>query len=346
LVEQAMFFLAGLLVAGLAGLLILPAFARRSSRLAATRTQMFAPLSMKEVVAERDLLRAEHAVEQFRLERHIATMQDAVARHRADLGRQAADLVAFESRMAKSGAENADLRAELTAKARDILGFEGEIGANRIALNDFSAQLERASALISSLQDKRVALETLADEQRTVIAGLETRAGGLEIKLSDGAQLAKAEQARLSTALAARARDVARLEVELNEAMAKGAIIVADLEKKDRELQDARRRLSEIETAPAPREPSIKYAAVEQDRPAADSAGAGLQGDLALREAITQLAADVVRLSGGPGDEAPRPGRNKTKRRASQAPSSQGPDAPKSIGSAKLRQLQSTSPER
>jgi hypothetical protein len=180
-----------------------------------------------------------------------------------------------------------------------------------------------------------------------VIAGLETRAGGLEIKLSDGAQLAKAEQARLSTALAARARDVARLEAELNEAMAKGAIIVADLEKKDRELQDASRRLSEIETAPASHEPSIKRAADEQERPAADGAGAGLQGDLALREAMARLAADVVRLSGGAGDEAPRaPGRNKTKRRASQAPSSQGPDAPKSIGSAKLRQLQATGPER
>jgi len=345
LVEQAMFFLAGLLVSGLVGLLILPAFARRSSRLSAARAQMSAPLSMKEVVAERDLLRAEHAVEQFRLERRIATMQDAIASHRTDLGRQAADLVALESRMVKSSAENTDLRAELAAKARDLLGFEGEIGASRIALNDFSTQLERALAEISSLKDKRVGLETLADGQRTVIAGLETRADGLEIKLSDAAQLAKAEQARLSTALSARAREVARLETELSEAMAKGAIIVADLEKKDRELQEIRRRLSEIETVRPSREPAPERVTAELDRPTAD--GAGVQGDLVLREAIARLAADVVRLSGAPGDEAQRaPGRNKTKRRTSQAPSSQGPDSPKSIGSAKLRQLQSTAPER
>jgi hypothetical protein len=69
LVEQAMFFLAGLLVAGLAGLLALPAFARRALRLSEARARMLAPMSMKEVVAERDLLRAEHAVEQHRLER-------------------------------------------------------------------------------------------------------------------------------------------------------------------------------------------------------------------------------------------------------------------------------------
>src|ERR1700688_386273 len=126
-----MFFLAGLLVAGLAGLLILPAFARRALRLSAARARLLAPLSTKEVVAERDLLRAEHAVEQYRLERHIATMQNAIARHRADLGRQAADLVALEGQTAKSTAENADLRAELAAKTRDVLGLEGEIGASR-----------------------------------------------------------------------------------------------------------------------------------------------------------------------------------------------------------------------
>jgi DNA repair exonuclease SbcCD ATPase subunit len=343
LVEQAMFFLAGVLVAGLAGLSILPAFARRSSRLSATRTRMFAPLSVKEAVAERDLLRAEHAVEQFRLERRITTMQEAVARHRADLGRQAANFVALESQMIKSRADNAELFAELAAKSRDILGLEGEIGANRIALNDFSARLEVASAEISSLKDKRVALETLSDEQRTVIAGLETRAGGLEIKLGDAAQLAKAEQSRLSGALAARAREVARLETALDEAMAKGAIIVADLEKKDRDLQEIRRKLAEMEAAPPLREPALQRPAASQDQPAG---GAGSQGDLALREAIAQLAADVVRLSGASGDKAQAPGRGKTKRRTSQVPSLQGPDTPKSIGPAKLRQLQSTSPER
>jgi hypothetical protein len=341
LIEQAMFFLAGLLVAGLAGLLILPAFARRALRLSAARARILAPLSMKEVVAERDLLRAEHAVEQFRLERRVAGMQEAVGRHRADLGRQAAELVALESDRAKSNTENASLRDALAAKEQEIRGLEAEIGTGRVALNDFTAQLERASAEISQLREKRVALETLTDGQRTVIAGLETRVGGAEIKLSDAAQLAQAEQSRLSVTLAARARDVARLQVELNDAMAKGAIIVADLEKKDGELQQLRRKLADLETAPTPT-PTPDVA------PAQPAAAAAPQDDLALREAIVRLAADVVRLS-NTAEEEPRrgPGRGKSRRRPSQAaPSSQGPDAPKAIGAAKLRQLQPTAPER
>ena len=179
MVEPAMFFLAGLLVAGLAGLLIMPAFSRRAMRLAAARARLLAPLSMKEVVAERDLLRAEHALETHRLELRVTTMQDAVARHRADLGRQAASLVAAETQASGLRNEIAELRGELSARLRDIIGLEAELGASRIALNDFSAQLDRAASEIAALTDRRIALETTADDQRAAIAGLETRAAGL-----------------------------------------------------------------------------------------------------------------------------------------------------------------------
>src|SRR5580698_1455152 len=116
-----MFFLAGLLVAGLAGLLILPAFARRALRLSEARARMLAPLSMKDVIAERDLLRAEHALEQHRLERRIASLQDANAGLRANLGRRDANIVAFEGR-------TADLLNEIAEREVDIRGLEAELG--------------------------------------------------------------------------------------------------------------------------------------------------------------------------------------------------------------------------
>src|SRR5580704_7446337 len=96
-----MFFFAGLLVAGLAGLLIVPAFAGRAYRLAAARARLTAPMSMKDVVAERDLLRAEHAIEQYRLERRLAAAEDTSARDRAELGRNVIKLVGAEGEAAK-----------------------------------------------------------------------------------------------------------------------------------------------------------------------------------------------------------------------------------------------------
>ncbi len=344
-----MFFLAGLLVAGLVGVMVLPAFARRASRLSAAHARMLAPLSMKEAVAERDMLRAEHAVVQHRLERLIAALQDAVGRHRAALGRQAAMLVALENRTTDHPAEIAELRADLAARQRGTFSLEADLGASRIVLNDFGARLDRASSEIARLTDERLAIETLTDEQRSVIAGLETWASGLEMKLDDAAQAAKAraagaqaERERLSSELNSRMSEVARLSAE---------------------LQQTRRRLLELEAAPTLRQRAPDGASIDgvgrlingatPGQGPADAAnirleaGLGSPGDLALREAISRLAADLVRLSGASGDEAallPKPG--KSRRRESRSLLPQATDPSKGAASAQVRQLRSMAPER
>ncbi len=344
-----MFFLAGLLVAGLAGVIFMPAFARRASRLAAARARMLAPLSMKEAVAERDMLRAEHAVAQHRLERRIAALQDAVGRHRADLGRQAAMLVALEGATTDRRAEIAELVADLAANQRETLSLEADLGASRVALNDFAARLEIASSEIARLSEERLAIETLTDEQRSVIAGLETRASGLEMKLDDAAQAAKAkaadaqaERARLSSELNSRTSEAARLSAE---------------------LQQARQRLSELEAAPTPRQRAPDGASFDESGRLTNGATPGQApadvdnirldphfgspGDPALREAISRLAADLARLSGGSGDGAallPKPG--KSRRRESRGLLPQGADPSKGAASGQVRQLRSMAPER
>lgn len=309
----------------------MPAFAARAYRLAAARARLLAPLSMKDVVAERDLLRAEHALEQHRLERRLAAMQDAAARHRADLGRQAASIVAMEGELARLSGEISDLRADLSARERDARGLEGDLGASRIALNDFSTRLDRASEEILALSDRRVALETTADQQRTVIAGLETRAAGLEIKLGDALHAAKsasaaaeAEKARLSSELAARAATVERLNAELSQAAAKNASLAAEIEGNGGELEKNRRRLAELEASTVARGTS--------------------EGDAALRQAISQLAADVIRLSGAEG-QASQSG-ERGDRRPPDAPPTRGPAGGERVAPPKFRKLQSIVPRR
>ena len=68
-IEQAMYFALGFLIAGLVFLMLLPAFWRRAMRLSMRRLQMLAPMSMDEVTAERDLLRAEFAAREYRIDR-------------------------------------------------------------------------------------------------------------------------------------------------------------------------------------------------------------------------------------------------------------------------------------
>jgi len=327
-----MFFLAGLLVAGLAGLLILPAFAARAYRLAAARARLTAPMSMKDVIAERDLLRAEHAVEQYRLERRLIAAQEQSAHDRAELGRQVMKFVALETDTSKLADEIRSLREELSARERHIRGLEGEIGASRIALHDFGGQLDRASSEIAAMKEKHVALETLTDDQRAVIAGLETRAAGLEMKVDDAMQAAKsvmaasdAEKARLSAEIAAHVASLKRLNTALDDAQTKHAGLAKELAAKDAEFEETKRRLAE-------------YEAVAVSR-------GGPEGDAALRTAIAQLAADVVRLSGVDG-QAARPDTVKPIRGDSEAPPTQGPAEGEARPPAKFRRLHSIVPRR
>jgi chromosome segregation ATPase len=311
---------------------------------------MLAPLSMKEVVAERDLLRAEHAIEQHRLQRRVEALQDAGAGHRADLGRQAVAMVALETKTEELNGEIAGLRSTLAGRDRDVVGLEGELGASRIALHDFSTRLERASSQLLSVEKEHVSLGTATDEQRTVIAGLETRVSGLEMKLGDAAILAKnraitaeAETARLSAALASRTGEAARANAALNEALGKMAVAVAELERKENELAATRRSLSAVETAAAASAHSRRPDAVNSEGQAPSSA----DGDIALRAAISRLAADVVRLTEGAADLAtPLSNRGKPRRREPAAPPSQGPDMGEAAAPAKLRQLQASAPQR
>ncbi len=344
-----MFFLAGLLVAGLVGLVVAPAFARRAWRLAAARARMAAPLSVKEAIAERDMLRAEHAVAQHRLEQRIAALQQAVGRHRADLGRQAAMLVALESGTNDRRAEIAGLRADLAARERETLGLEADLGASRVVLNDFSARLDHASLEIARLRDERLAIETLTDEQRSVIAGLETRAYGLEMSLDDAAQAAKAKTAAAQT-------ELARLMSELDRRKSEAA-------KLDAELHEARRRLADLEAAPAVRQRAAEQASIDggrllvngaaPGRPSSDAASIRLEpdlgspGDVALREAISRLAADLTRLSGASADgAAPLATVGKSRRREARSLPALGADQAKGAASAQVRQLRSMAPER
>ena len=328
-----MFFLAGLLVAGLAGLLILPAFAARAYRLAAARARLTAPMSMKDVVAERDLLRAEHAIEQYRLERRLTAAQDQSAHDRAELGRQVIKFVALEREASKFADEIGRLREELIGRERQILSLEAEIGAGRIALYDFGGQLERASSEIAGLNDKRLALETAADEQRAIIAGLETRAAGLEMKVDDALQAAKsvmaasdAEKARLSQEVAAHAASLKRLNTALDDAQTKHAGLAKELAAQSGELEATKRRLAEYEAAALSR--------------------GGSEGDAALRNAIAQLAADVVRLSGAGAGQALQPAAIKAIRGESEAPPTQGPAEGEARPPAKFRRLHSIVPRR
>src|SRR3984893_13663688 len=112
MIEPIMFFGLGFLAAGLLALVIIPFVHGRAVRLTTRRLEAATPLSMAEIQADKDQLRAEFAMSTRRLEISVETLRtkstsqlaelgkkgDAINRLKIELGEKTAAIFALEAR--------------------------------------------------------------------------------------------------------------------------------------------------------------------------------------------------------------------------------------------------------
>jgi len=180
-----MFFVLGALLAGLLGLMILPALWRRAVRLSTRRLEMQTPLSMDEVLADRDLLRAEHAVAQCRLEERLARQQEAHTRDRADLGRNLAARAAQAEIMNELRADHARMQMEHDDALAQAVDMHAQLGAAMIEAQGGYSASEASEARV--LETRR----EVAEREQQLVA----RQAMVE-RLTEERDRARAEVAR------------------------------------------------------------------------------------------------------------------------------------------------------
>src|SRR5215207_11355569 len=120
-----MIFALGFLTAALFALVILPALNARAERLARRRVEAQFPLSISELTAEKDHLRAEFAVLQRRLERKA---EEALANKHQDmeeLGRRAVRIEALEGEIAARDHRIGEIEADLERTRAQLVATEG-----------------------------------------------------------------------------------------------------------------------------------------------------------------------------------------------------------------------------
>lgn len=249
-IEQIMIFALGFLVAGLLSLLFLPAFWRRAMTLSRRQLEMQMPLSMTEIVAERDQLRAEFAAEQRRLEQRLALAQQDRAAAKLAFGQRGIDMVKLEDALAATRREAAETSALLATAERSIASAEAELSTTAKQLYDTDAALERRNAAFAELIRRHDALSQLSDEQRMMIAGLETRLSG---ELANTADLARrlealrveATDAREAQRAVARERD--QFHADARAAHARRDALQGELEELARRMEERGAELRRLE---------------------------------------------------------------------------------------------------
>jgi chromosome segregation ATPase len=281
LIEQAIFSCIGFLLAALLAVAAAPGITRRARRLAEARARLLAPLTEVQAIAERDALRAQHAVDHLRLEQRLSEVENLAARRQIEIGRQSSRIVALEDLSAARAAEIGALREEFGALEREARDLRGQLGAAQLALRDLMFEIDSSAPTPATSQARRLDPETFADQNRMKIAVLETRALGLEVRLADSERAAAAaaraggaERARLAAELNERTAEAKRLGEELDAATTEGAKLAAD-------LATTRARLGEAEALLSRSEAAREEALIENARQFARIA----ERDAALREA-------------------------------------------------------------
>lgn len=190
-----MIFALGFLVAGLAALAFAPAFWRRANRLTRRRLEMQMPLSVQEILAERDQLRAEFAVERCRLDQRADQLNDRHAGALVEIGRQTAQISRLEGALsshAKSQLETEDALAQSTVQ---LTSAEAELGALRKALYDADGLLQRKQSEFVDYIRLQESMKALAEMRFAALAASDARVASLELRLGDVSRhLLEAEQ--------------------------------------------------------------------------------------------------------------------------------------------------------
>ncbi len=184
MIEQGIYFALGCVVTALAAIGFTPLLWRRAMRLTRRRLELQVPLSMQEILAERDQLRAEFAIERLRTEQAIADVRKDKGRDMAELGRRTTQAVTYADQVnALRRLEQAQDK-EIQTLLRENAELGAEAGTIRVALDDSHAFVDRLKRRVAATEDECDHHIGEVEAHRATIAALESRLADLDARRS------------------------------------------------------------------------------------------------------------------------------------------------------------------
>jgi chromosome segregation ATPase len=197
MIEPIMYLAIGFLLAMLLGLMILPLVHNRAVRLTTRRMEASTPLSMAEIQADKDQLRAEFAMSARRLEMSVDQLKNKTTSQLAELGKKTDAINRMKLELGEKNAAIFSLEAREKAMKDQLRATEEEFAAKTEALR----QAERAlsdkqtefARMNTELTDRSMMAETRKVELVTVHAQIDSLKG----RVDDAEKEFTSTQARL-----------------------------------------------------------------------------------------------------------------------------------------------------
>jgi chromosome segregation ATPase len=218
MIEPIMFFGIGFLVASLFGLVLIPLVHNRAVRLTMKRLEAATPLSMAEIQADKDQLRAEFAMSTRRLELSVEQMKAKTTSQLAELGKKTDAINRLKVELGEKTATIFALEAREKALKDQLHATEAEHSVKLGALREAERMLADKQAELSKVAGDLDERAVTADSQRIELVALRTQVEALKDRVTGHERDAQ----EIGDRLGRERQAAASASSELNEERAKG----------------------------------------------------------------------------------------------------------------------------
>jgi len=198
MIEPIMYLAIGFLVSMLFGLMIVPLVHNRAVRLTTRRLEAATPLSMAELQADNDQLRAEFAMSARRLEMNVEQLKNKTTSQLAELGKKSDAINRMKIELGEKNATIFSLEAREKAVKEQLRATEEEFAAKTELLRGAEQALTNKQAELARINQELNDRSMTADSRQVELVAVRTQIEELKGRVGDAEKEFSTTQARLA----------------------------------------------------------------------------------------------------------------------------------------------------
>jgi chromosome segregation ATPase len=198
MIEPIMYLAIGFLVSMLFGLMIVPLVHNRAVRLTTRRLEAATPLSMAEIQADKDQLRAEFAMSARRLEMSVDQLKNKTTSQLAELGKKSDAINRMKIELGEKNATIFSLEAREKAMKEQLRATEEEFAAKTEMLRSAEKALTDKQGELSKINHELSDRSMMADSRQVELIAVRTQIDELKGRVGDAEKEFAATQTRLA----------------------------------------------------------------------------------------------------------------------------------------------------
>jgi chromosome segregation ATPase len=197
MVEPIMYLAIGFLVSMLFGLMIVPLVHNRAVRLTTRRLEAATPLSMAEIQADKDQLRAEFAMSARRLEMSVDQLKNKTTSQLAELGKKSDAINRMKLELGEKNATIFSLEAREVAVKEKLQATEADFAAKIEALRAAEQALIDKQGELARLNHELTDRSMMAESRQVELVAVRTQIDALKNRVGDAEKDFATTQQRL-----------------------------------------------------------------------------------------------------------------------------------------------------